>query len=219
MLYLVFVYQVVHYVFVSTNRDVLSQLGLRSVQPVVQGLESISESAWEEQRLLQLVLPEEKQTRNKVRCISNFRTFFFFFFNAWKKFEPCPYRLYHTSPWTCRWWCPTCLWVQPSDFPDAVCHGRSELSREGCVRSSMWRRTWAASIAAASGTPDKWLRDRLVHSFTFSCEESCIRCWPTAPSVQSAVAWFPRGTRQSLYVCLKSVPPPSSSPATGAMTH
>lgn len=45
MLYLVFVYQVVHYVFVSTNRDVLSQLGLRSVQPVVQGLESISESA------------------------------------------------------------------------------------------------------------------------------------------------------------------------------
>lgn len=90
MLYLVFVYQVVHYVFVSTNRDVLSQLGLRSVQPVVQGLESISESAWEEQRLLQLVLPEEKQTRNKVRCISNFRTFFFFFLMLGRNLNPVP---------------------------------------------------------------------------------------------------------------------------------
>lgn len=175
-------------------------------------------------------LPEKSRASSSLCCLRKskpetrwvhfqFQDLFLFFFNAWKKFEPCPYRMYRTSPWTCRWWCPTCLWVQPSDFPGAVCHGRSELSREGCVRSSMWRRTWAASIAAVSGTPDKWLRDQLVHSFTFGCEESCIRCRPTAPSVQSAVVWFPRGTRQSLYVCLKSVPPPSSSPATGAMTH
>lgn len=45
VLYLVFIHQIMHHVFVSTNRIIFSQLGLRSVQPVVQGLESISESS------------------------------------------------------------------------------------------------------------------------------------------------------------------------------
>ena len=90
MLYLVFVYKVVHNVFVSTNRDVLSQLGLRSVQPVVQSLESISESAWEEQSLLQLVLPEEKQTRNKVGAFPISGPFSFFFLMLGRNLNPVP---------------------------------------------------------------------------------------------------------------------------------
>lgn len=47
VLYLVFIHQIMHHVFVSTNRNIFSQLGLCSVQPVIQGLESISESSWE----------------------------------------------------------------------------------------------------------------------------------------------------------------------------
>lgn len=44
-LYLVFICQIMHHVFVSTNGNVFSQLGFGSVQPVVQGLKSISESS------------------------------------------------------------------------------------------------------------------------------------------------------------------------------
>lgn len=44
-LYLVFIHQIMHHVFVSINRNIFSQLGLCSVQPVIQSLESISESS------------------------------------------------------------------------------------------------------------------------------------------------------------------------------
>lgn len=47
VLYLVLIHQIMHHVFVSINRNIFNQLGLGSVQPVVQGLESISESSWE----------------------------------------------------------------------------------------------------------------------------------------------------------------------------
>lgn len=58
--YLVFVYQVVHHVFISTNGNIISQLGLGSVQPVIQGLQGVGEPSREQQSFLQLMLP--------VRC-------------------------------------------------------------------------------------------------------------------------------------------------------
>lgn len=56
--YLVFVYQVVHHVFISPNRNIIIQLGLGSVQPVIQGLQGVSEPSREQQSFLQLMLPE-----------------------------------------------------------------------------------------------------------------------------------------------------------------
>lgn len=47
-----FVYEIGDHVFVSTNRNILSQMGLCSVQPVTQRVQSISESSREQQGFL-----------------------------------------------------------------------------------------------------------------------------------------------------------------------
>lgn len=63
--YLVAVYEVEDQVYVSVHRLVLGQLRLHSVQPVDQRLQGVSELSREQQRLLQLVLPErERKTQS-----------------------------------------------------------------------------------------------------------------------------------------------------------
>lgn len=65
-----FVDQIIHYIFVSSNWNIFSQLRFCSVQPVIQCLESISESAWEQQCFLQLMLPEEKKNTPNIHLIN-----------------------------------------------------------------------------------------------------------------------------------------------------